>query len=197
MRIFRSFICLLFLTILPFTQSYAATQTAYFAGGCFWCTEADFEKISGVQDVISGYMGGHVLNPTYEAISTGQTGHRETVKVVYDDELVTFSELVEAFWRIHDPTDAGGSFVDRGFQYSSAIFTNNKAEIAIIETSINMLIEQKKYQKPIATVIAPASTFYAAESYHQDYYKKEAYRYKYYRFRSGRDAHILEYWGNE
>ena len=187
---------LVVLLIIP-SHSQAETKTAYFAGGCFWCTEADFEKIDGVKDVISGYMGGHVANPTYDKISTGFTGHRETVKVVYDDELISYSHLLDAFWRMHDPTDGTGSFVDRGFQYSSAIYTSDANEISLINKSIEKLTAEKKYPKPIVTVIEPAAPFYLAEDHHQDYYKKEPYRYTYYRYRSGRDAHILEYWGNE
>lgn len=172
-------------------------KRAYFAGGCFWCTEADFEKIEGVADVVSGFMGGDEANPSYEMVASGQTGHRETVEVIYDPNRVSYQKLLSAFWRMHDPSDGGGSFVDRGFQYSSAIYVTNDDEKRLALGAIQALNEAKKYERPIATVVTPARLFYRAEEYHQDYYKKASYRYTYYRYRSGRDEHIHKKWDTD
>ena len=167
---------------------------AYFAGGCFWCTEADFEKIEGVSEAISGYMGGELENPTYEQVSTNETGHRETVEVRYDPDVVSYQELLDAFWRMHDPTDAGGSFVDRGESYTSAIYTVGEEQQRLAEGSRAALEASGKFDDPIATVIEPAEEFWAAEDYHQDYYEKSALRYRFYRFNSGRDQFIDRVW---
>ena len=174
----------------------SSLETAYFAGGCFWCVEANFEKKhGGIKEVISGYMGGDVENPTYNEVSAGETGHRESVEVLYDSKLTSYQDLLDIFWHSIDPTDADGSFVDRGFQYSSAIFYKNENEKKLAEESKKEI--QKKFDKPIATAIIPATEFYVAEEYHQDYYKKNPLRYKYYRGASGRDQFIEETWGKE
>jgi len=175
----------------------AAEKVAYFAGGCFWCTEADFEKIDGVGDVISGFMGGKKANPSYEDVAYGRTAHRETVKVPYDDAKVSYQELLSAFWRMHDPTDGKGSFVDRGRHYSSAIYYVDDAQKGLAEGAIATLDKSGKFNRPITTELAKAEGFYPAEEYHQDYYKKAATKYKYYRFRSGRDQFIKVYWKDD
>lgn len=167
---------------------------AYFAAGCFWCVEADFEKLEGVSDAVSGYMGGTVANPTYEQVSSHTTGHREIVEVNYDPDVVDYQDLLDAFWRMHDPTDAGGSFVDRGESYTSAIFYANEEQQQLAEGSKAALEQSDKFDEPIATAIAPAETFYVAEDYHQNYYTERPLRYSYYRANSGRDSFIADIW---
>lgn len=180
--------------LLVSTPSFAEKRVSYFAGGCFWCTEADFEKLPGVFEVISGFMGGKEPNPSYEMVASGATGHRETVAVHYDNAIVSYADLINAFWRIHDPSDPDGSFVDRGFQYSSAIYYADESERLAAIASRDALDASGRYDRPIATAIEPKGPFYAAEDYHQDYYKKNQFKYTYYRYRSGRDEHILEKW---
>ena len=174
--------------------SMAADKVAYFAGGCFWCTEADFEKIDGVGDVISGFMGGTEPGPSYRDVAYGHTTHRETVKVPYDDTKVSYQQLLSAFWRMHDPSDGKGSFVDRGRHYSSAIFYADADQKRLAEGAVAALKKSGKFDRPITTEVATAEGFYAAENYHQDYYKKAPTKYKYYRFRSGRDQFIKAVW---
>lgn len=192
----RHFIILACLTLFA-TPSPAAEKLAYFAGGCFWCTEADFEKIDGVGDVISGFMGGEKVNPSYEDVAYGRTKHREVVKVPYDDSKVSYQTLLSAFWRMHDPTDGAGSFVDRGRHYGTAIYYADAMQKRLAEGAVKALEESGKFDRPIATEVAPAGAFYAAEAYHQDYYKKAGYKYTYYRFRSGRDTFIAKYWDGD
>ena len=177
-----------------FSSAHAEEKLAYFAGGCFWCTEADFEKIDGVGDVISGFMGGTEINPSYQDVAYGRTTHREVVKVPYDDTKVTYQQLLSAFWRMHDPTDGKGSFVDRGRHYGSAIYYADEAQKLLAEGAVKALNASQKFARPIATEVAEAGAFYPAEAYHQDYYKKAATKYKYYRFRSGRDQFIDAVW---
>jgi peptide methionine sulfoxide reductase msrA/msrB len=167
---------------------------AYFAGGCFWCVEADFEKVPGVIEAVSGYSGGHVENPSYEQVSSGKTGHREAVKVIYDPERIGYEQLVEAFWRMFDPTDAGGSFGDRGHQYTSAIFYQTEEEKRIAQASKERLERSGRFDKPVVTPIEKLKSFYPAEEYHQNYYKKNPIRYKSYRFFSGRDRFVDSHW---
>ncbi len=169
---------------------------ATFGGGCFWCTEADFEKVEGVIEVTSGYTGGHKENPTYDQVSAGKTGHVEAVQVVYDPEKVSYKGLLEIFWRHVDPTDPGGQFVDRGSQYRSAIFYHNEEQRRLAEKSKEELGKSGRFDKPIVTEIVKFSKFYEAEDYHQDYYKNHSIRYKYYRFASGRDQFLKKVWGN-
>jgi peptide methionine sulfoxide reductase msrA/msrB len=168
---------------------------ATFAGGCFWCTESDFEKIDGVVGVVSGYTGGDEENPTYEQVSSGMTGHYEAVQVLYDPETVTYAELLEVFWRHVDPTDSGGQFVDRGLQYRSAIFYHDQEQKALAEKSKENMDKAGVFKRPIVTQIIPLRKFYPAEEYHQDYYKRNPIRYKLYRSGSGRDQFIKSTWG--
>ncbi len=173
------------------------TRTAIFAGGCFWCTEADFEKVAGVIDAVSGYTGGKEVNPTYEQVSSGRTGHVEAVKVIYDPTKVSYAQLLDVFWRHVDPTDDGGQFVDRGPQYKSAIFYGNEEEHQLAEASKEKLAASGRFDKPIVTLIEPAGPFYPAEDYHQNYYKKNPIRYKWYRSGSGRDRFLEKAWSKE
>jgi peptide-methionine (S)-S-oxide reductase len=167
--------------------------SAVFAGGCFWCTEADFDKIPGVVSTVSGYSGGRVANPTYEQVSAGGTGHIEVVKVVYDPARVSYQALVARFFRTVDPLDGEGQFCDRGSQYRPAIFVAGPAERRIAEAT--KARAAALLRKPVATAILPAAPFYAAEAYHQDYYRKNPVRYRYYRGRCGRDARLATIWG--
>jgi peptide methionine sulfoxide reductase msrA/msrB len=178
----------------PMNNNTEKTASAVFAGGCFWCTESDFEKLEGVIEVISGYTGGRVKNPTYKQVSAGGTGHIESVKVIYDPSKVSYEQLLGYFWRHVDPTDPGGQFVDRGSQYRSAIFYANDTEKRLAETSKQQLAASGQFKKPIITDILPLGEFYPAEDYHQNYYKKNPIRYKYYRFGSGRDQFLKKAW---
>ena len=171
--------------------------TATFAGGCFWCTEADFEKVDGVVEAISGYTGGHIDNPTYHQVSAGGTGHVEAVQVIYDPQKITYNELLDVFWRHVDPTDAGGQFVDRGPSYRSVIFYHDDQQKQLAEASKRALEASGRFDRPIVTEIVKLDKFYKAEDYHQDYYKKNALRYKFYRFGSGRDQFLSRVWGDE
>jgi peptide methionine sulfoxide reductase msrA/msrB len=170
-------------------------ENATFAGGCFWCTESDFEKVDGVVDVLPGYTGGHKTNPTYQEVSSGVTGHTEAVMIRYDPERVTFKILLEIFWKHIDPTDGGGQFVDRGTQYRSAIFYHNENQKDQAEQSKKDLERSGRFKKPIVTEIVPFTTFYAAEEYHQDFHKKNPIRYRLYRLNSGRDEFLKKTWG--
>ncbi len=172
-------------------------EVATFAGGCFWCTEADFEKVNGVYQVISGFSGGHTTNPTYKQVSAGNTGHIEAVQVHYDPEQVTYSTLLEYFWRQVNPTDNGGQFVDRGDSYRTMIFVNNDSEREAAEQSREALNASGRYDQPVITEIRQFEKFYPAEDYHQDYYKKNSLRYKYYRNNSGRDQFLKKTWGDD
>jgi len=170
------------------------TALATFAGGCFWCLEPPYEYQKGVISVISGYAGGTATNANYRAVSSGQSEHLEVVQVKYNPAEVSFETLVDIFWRQIDPTDAGGSFVDRGKQYTSAIFYHDEAQRIIAETSKQALNESGILDKPVATSIRPLDVFYPAEDYHQDYYKENPIRYKLYRNGSGRDQFIERFW---
>jgi peptide methionine sulfoxide reductase msrA/msrB len=172
-------------------------RTATFAGGCFWCTEADFEKVPGVVKVISGYAGGQKKDPTYEEVSSGTTGHVEAVQVYYDPSKVTYQQLLDYFWRHIDPTDAGGQFVDRGSQYRSVIFYQDEEQMRLAQKSKETLDHSGRFKKPVVTEIVKFTNFYPAEEYHQDYYKKNPLRYRYYRYASGRDQFLAEVWGKE
>lgn len=165
---------------------------AIFAGGCFWCSESDFEKNEGVIEVVSGYTGGDIENPTYEQVSSGETNHREAVKVYYDSSIISYTQLLEIFWKHIDPTDENGQFVDRGFQYTSAIYYLNEEEKQLAQESKEKV--QELFDEEIVTPILPVAEFYDAEQYHQDYYKKNKLRYSYYRSASKRDDFIEENW---
>jgi peptide methionine sulfoxide reductase msrA/msrB len=173
------------------------TETATFAGGCFWCMEPPFEKLKGVGEVISGYTGGHKEDPSYKEVSAGGTGHVEAVEVIFDPTQITYAELLEVFWRQIDPTDPDGQFVDRGKQYRSAIFYHNEEQKHLAEKSKNTLQKSGRFKKPVVTEILPASQFYRAEEYHQDYARKNPIRYNFYRFNSGRDQYLKKIWGEE
>ena len=189
---------IVFLTLVSFTTLAADEtrniRTAVFAGGCFWCMESPFDNIDGVVETTSGYSGGHVKNPTYEQVSAGGTGHAEVVQVTYDADKVGYAELLQVFWRNVDPLDSGGQFCDRGDQYRSEIFYATPEEKAEAEASKAQVAE--KLGKRIVTRIAPASTFYPAEDYHQNFYQRNPLRYKYYRYRCGRDERLQELWGS-
>jgi methionine-S-sulfoxide reductase len=168
-------------------------ETAVFAGGCFWCTEADFEKVPGVISAVSGYTGGNTIKPTYEQVSAGGTGHYEAVKVTFDPARVGYQQLARHFFRTVDPTDGGGQFCDRGESYRTGIFVTSERQrrIALAEKQQ----AQNALKKGVVTPILRAGMFYAAEGYHQDYYKKNPIRYRFYRSRCGRDARLKEVWG--
>ena len=150
----------------------ARNELATFSGGCFWCMEAPFEKVRGVKSAISGYTGGTLKNPSYKQVASGSTKHIESVQITYDPEMVSYDTLLEIFWRQIDPTDGQGQFVDRGYQYSTAIFYHNEKQKKIAERSRKKLSSSNRFKKEIVTPIKPATTFYPAENYHQDYYKK-------------------------
>jgi peptide methionine sulfoxide reductase msrA/msrB len=170
---------------------------ATFAGGCFWCVESDFEKISGVHHVVSGFSGGSVVNPSYKQVSAGNTGHVEAVQVYYDPKIIDYNDLLQAFWRQINPTDNEGQFVDRGKHYRPVIFYHNKTQRQQAELSKQNLQASGRFDKPITTEITQFKNFYVAEDYHQDYYKINPLRYKYYRYNSGRDQYLSEIWGDD
>ncbi len=170
-------------------------EKATFAGGCFWCIEAPFDKTTGVISAISGYTSGQEKNPTYGEVSSGSTGHVEAVLVTYDPQKISYQQLLNIYWRQFDPTDAGGSFYDRGTQYTSAIFYHNDEQQALAKASKETLEQTGPFDQPIITPIRPATAFYAAEDYHQDYYKKNPDHYYRYLTGSGRDRFIEKTWG--
>lgn len=169
-------------------------RTAIFAGGCFWCMVKPFEKEPGIEKVVSGYTGGHTVNPTYEEVSSGTTGHTEAVEITYDPVIVSYEDLVEIYWRQTDPTDALGQFADRGDSYRPVIFYQTEEEKAIAEASKEKLAASGRFREPIVTKIEAAQAFYPAEDYHQDYYKKNAMHYKLYSEGSGRAGFIRRNW---
>jgi len=169
------------------------TARATFAGGCFWCMEPPFEKIPGVASVTSGYTGGQKVNPSYEEVSAGGTGHAESVDIVYDSAKVTYSQLLDVFWHNVDPTQGDGQFCDHGRQYRTAIFYHDPEQKRLAEESKEKV--QARLQKPVVTEIVAASRFYPAEEYHQDFYKKSPVRYYSYRAGCGRDRRLKELWG--
>jgi len=175
----------------------ATLQRATFAGGCFWCVEADFEKIPGVREVVSGYAGGKEIDPTYRDVASGQTGHTETVDILYDPSEVSYEELLDVFWKHINPTDSTGQFVDRGLQYRSAIFYRDEEQKRAAEKSKADFDQSGKFDKPIVTQIVKFTEFYEAEDYHQDYYKKQPMRYQAYRNGSGRNQFLEKVWGKE
>lgn len=184
----------------------AAQKRAYFAGGCFWCVEADFEKVRGVSEVVSGYTGGKTANPTYKQVTKGGTGHYEAVEIRYNDSTVSYDQLLHLFFRSIDPTDAGGQFCDRGNSYRTAIFVTNSAELEAAQKA--KATAEKELGRKIVTPILKAKKFYQAEAYHQDYYKasdvvltrrgpkSKANAYKFYRNSCGRDKRIRQLWGS-
>jgi peptide-methionine (S)-S-oxide reductase len=173
----------------------AGRQTAIFAGGCFWCMEHPFDEIDGVLSVTSGYTGGTKANPAYEEVSSSTTGHAEAVQVIYDPGKVGYQKLVDVFWHNIDPLAANAQFCDHGTQYRSAIFYQGEEQKRIAEASKEALTKSGRFDKPIATQIVAASTFWPAEGYHQHYYKTNPVRYKFYRLNCGRDQRLEQLWG--
>jgi len=189
------------LIFIPFQQLLAATltnktETAIFAGGCFWCMEAPFDKLPGVVSVTPGYSGGQEKNPTYEQVSAGGTGHAEVVQVVYDPARIGYAKLLDVFWHNIDPTVKDRQFCDNGNQYRSAIFYQGDVQKRAALQSREVLEKSKPFKGAIVTEITQAGEFYAAEAYHQQYYKKNPLRYKYYRSSCGRDRRLTELWGS-
>jgi peptide-methionine (S)-S-oxide reductase len=174
----------------------AGLAKATFAGGCFWCVEADFDKVPGVKSTISGYTGGKVANPSYEQVSAKATGHAEAVEVVYDPKVVSYEQLVEYFWHTIDPTTKDRQFCDAGTPYRTGIFVHDAKQLAAAQASLAKLDKSKPFKEPVVTEITQAGPFYAAEDYHQDYYKKNPVRYKYYRSGCGREERIKQLWGS-
>ena len=173
------------------------TEKAYFAGGCFWCMEPPFEVLDGVIEATSGYMGGEIENPTYEQVSMGNTGHAEVVEIEYDPNIITYSELLEVFWRNIDPTALNYQFADVGSKYRTEIFTVGPEQMEEALRSKDELEKSNKFNKPIVTAITEAPVFYIAEEYHQDFYKKQSARYKIYAEASGRKGFLEDTWGDE
>lgn len=166
---------------------------ATFAGGCFWCMEPPFDKLPGVLTTTSGYIGGHRPQPKYEEVSAGTTGHIEAVQITFDPTQISYAQLLDVYWRNVDPLDGGGQFCDRGSQYTTAIFYHDDEQRRLAEQSKSQTAE--RLGRAVVTPIRPASTFYAAEEYHQDYYQRNPVRYKYYRYRCGRDQRLERLWG--
>jgi peptide-methionine (S)-S-oxide reductase len=173
------------------------TAKATFAGGCFWCTEADFDKVPGVVSTTSGYIGGKLANPTYEQVSANTTGHAEAVEIVYDPARVSYEQLLDVYWRSIDPTTKDRQFCDVGNSYRTAIFTHGAEQLQAARQSLAELEKSKPFKAPIVTQVQPATTFYPAEAYHQDYHLKNPLRYKYYRATCGRDNRLQELWGKK
>ncbi len=173
------------------------TMKATFAGGCFWCMEPPFEQLKGVTSVQSGYIGGQKLNPTYEEVSSGSTGHAEAVEVVYDPSVITYEQLLEVFWRNVDPTTTDAQFADHGTQYRTAIFYHSDEQKRLAQASKDALAKSGKFSDPIVTTLEPATAFYPAEDYHQDYYKKNPLHYNAYKKGSGRQGFIEKNWGKK
>lgn len=171
-------------------------EIATFAGGCFWCMVKPFDQLDGIEQVVSGYTGGHVENPTYEQVCSETTGHLEAVQITYNPDIFPYEKIVDTYWKLIDPTDPGGQFFDRGESYTTAIFYHNEEQREIAEQSKKRLEESGKFNKPIAVKILPAKPFYPAEEYHQHYYKKNPLHYERYHIGSGRAAFIKEHWGN-
>ena len=178
-------------TVAPAQENRAI---AIFAGGCFWCVEADFDKVPGAVSTISGYIGGKADNPTYNQVSAGGTGHTEAVEIAYDPAKVSYQKLLDVFWRNHDPLAKDRQFCDRGDQYRPAIFYHDEEQRKLAEAS-KKAVQEKLAPRIVHTEVVKASTFYKAEDYHQDYYTKNPVRYKFYRYNCGRDQRLEELWG--
>jgi len=178
-------------------ENAAAYATATFAGGCFWCMEPPFDKLDGVISTTSGYTGGSKPNPTYKEVSSGGTGHAESVQIVYDPQRISYQELLDVFWHNIDPTSANGQFCDWGDQYRSEIFYDTPEQEKLAEQSRAELEKTKPFKEPVVTRISEATTFYPAEDYHQNYYQKNPLRYKFYRYGCGRDQRLEELWGKD
>lgn len=191
-------ILLTILLIFPLSQiSHAQqkTETAILAGGCFWCIESDFEKLDSVVSAVSGYIGGHIDNPTYQQVSAGKSGHIEAAIITYDPSKISYAEILNYFWRHIDPTTDKGQFCDFGPQYRPAIFYQDEQQHQQALASIEIIEKQKTFSDPLKVELIAASKFYPAEDYHQDYYKKNPVRYKFYRYSCGRDERVKALWG--
>jgi peptide-methionine (S)-S-oxide reductase len=175
----------------------AVTEKAVFAGGCFWCVEADFDKIDGVLSTLSGYTGGTVPNPTYEQVSSKRTGHAEAVEIVFDPAKVSYERLLEYYWHTIDPTTKDRQFCDAGSPYRSAVYAQDEAQLKAALASRHALEKSKPFKEPIVTEVVRGGPFYPAEAYHQDYYLKNPVRYNYYRTGCGRDERLKELWGKQ
>jgi len=173
-----------------------AKELATFAGGCFWCLVKPFDRLEGIEKVVSGYTGGYVENPTYQQVCAGMTGHVEAVQITFDSDKIHYKDLVGIYWKLIDPTDPGGQFHDRGESYQTAIFYHNEDQRKIAEESKRQLEESGKFHKPIVVKILPAKPFYPAEEYHQDFYKKKPFDYERYFIGSGRAQFIKQHWGD-
>ncbi|MHA1566036.1 MAG: peptide-methionine (S)-S-oxide reductase MsrA [Alphaproteobacteria bacterium] len=191
----------LFTTLAAVVVAYTATsahaqelETAIFAGGCFWCVESDFDAISGVVETVSGYTGGIMPNPTYKSVSAGGTRHREAVQITFDPDIVSYEQLLTAFWHSVDPTDAGGQFCDRGESYTTAVFVNDELQRQLAETSKRET--EALLGMTVATTIEAATPFFPAEDYHQDYRQNNPLRYRFYRWNCGRNQRVEELWGD-
>ena len=182
--------------VAPAPAAAAGTEKAIVAGGCFWCTESDMEKIPGVISAVSGYIGGTVSKPTYEQVSGGRTGHTEAVEVTFDPKQISYAQLIEKFWPTIDPTVQNQQFCDHGPQYRSGIYPLDEAQMKVAEASKAALEKSGRVPK-VYTEIVRATTFWPAEGYHQDYYKTNALKYKYYRYGCGRDARLETIWGKK
>ncbi|MFP6849165.1 MAG: peptide-methionine (S)-S-oxide reductase MsrA [Pseudomonas sp.] len=182
---------------LATAQSVENPGVAIFAGGCFWCTESDFDKVPGVIETTSGYIGGHIENPSYEQVSAGNSGHLEAVRVRFDPSKTSYAKLLEAYWPTIDPVTANAQFCDHGTQYRSAIFYSTAQEQQLAEASKAALDKSGRLPGPVVTEILPATTFYPAEDYHQNYYQRNPLRYHYYRNGCGRDQRLEQLWGKK
>ncbi len=180
----------------PPAKNKVATESAIFAGGCFWCMEPPFDKLAGVISTTSGYIGGKLVDPGYEQVSAGGTGHAEAVKVIFDPAKVSYKQLLDVYWHNVDPFAIDRQFCDRGDQYRAAIFTSGPEQARLAEESKKAIEASARFDKPVVTQIVPASIFYPAEGYHQDYYLKNPVRYKFYRYNCGRDARLEQIWGS-
>ncbi|XOV87861.1 MAG: peptide-methionine (S)-S-oxide reductase MsrA [Pseudomonadota bacterium] len=186
-------VCLTLLCAAP--QAAAAEAKAIFAGGCFWCMEPPYDKLDGVLATTSGYVGGHKMNPTYQEVSAGRTGHTEAVEITYDPDKISYQQLLDVFWVNIDPLVENRQFCDRGSQYRTGIFYLDEEQKAQAEASKQALVASGRFDAPIVTEITAAGRFYPAEDYHQDYYLKNPVRYRYYRYSCGRDQRLEELWG--
>jgi peptide-methionine (S)-S-oxide reductase len=195
MKLKAIFAITLALTFLNASAADNKTETAIFAGGCFWCMEPPFDKLDGVISTTSGYTGGQQANPSYKQVSAGGTGHTEAIRIEFDPAKISYEKLLQVFWINIDPTTADRQFCDQGSQYRSGIFYHNDAQKSAAEKSLKTIQKTKPFDEPVVTEITAASTFYPAEEYHQDYYQKNPLRYKYYRYACGRDQRLEELWG--
>ncbi|WP_210396623.1 peptide-methionine (S)-S-oxide reductase MsrA [Motiliproteus sediminis] len=182
------------LLVLP-VSAHASSAEAIFAGGCFWCMEEAFEQVEGVEEAVSGYIGGHLDNPTYYQVSQGQSGHTEAVQVSYDPDKISYNQLLDVFWTNIDPVDGGGQFCDRGSQYRSEIFYRTQEEKLLAEASKLKLTQADTLPSEIETDVTQASEFFVAEEYHQDYYRKNPVRYSFYKYSCGRAKRLEQLWG--